>query len=102
MNLGILIDKEESEEGENNFILQLFTHPLFKQDTFFLELIQRHGARGFGAGNIKALAQSIILLQQANNNQKHNDNTNHQNKDEAEKVEELILKANEEIDERMH
>ncbi len=54
--LGILIDKEDdiyendtnsdNDNIENNkYILQLFTHPLFASDTFFLELIQRHGAR---------------------------------------------------------
>ncbi len=39
--------------------------------------------RGFGAGNIKALAQSIILLQQKQNNQKetHENNPLKQNKD---------------------
>ena len=58
--LGILIDKEdeiyendtnydnfniENSKNEEKYILQLFTHPLFASDTFFLELIQRHGAR---------------------------------------------------------
>ena len=63
--LGILIDKEpgcESEGGKHLYILQIFTHPIFSRDTFFLEQIQRHGSRGFGAGNIRALAQSIIEL----------------------------------------
>jgi 4-hydroxyphenylpyruvate dioxygenase len=27
--------------------------------TFFFELIERHGARGFGKGNFKALFESI-------------------------------------------
>ena len=39
---------------------QIFSHPLFAEDTFFLELIQRRGSRGFGGGNILALAQSIL------------------------------------------
>lgn len=41
------------------FLLQIFTLPLFQEETFFLELIQRKGARGFGAGNVTALARSI-------------------------------------------
>ena len=54
--LGILIDSEEMDE---KFLLQIFTKPMFKNDTFFMEVIQRDGALGFGAGNIKALALSI-------------------------------------------
>ena len=47
-------------------MVQVFTKPVFgpKQDTFFLEVLERRGAKGFGAGNISALAQSIILYQQ--------------------------------------
>jgi len=101
--LGILIDKEdeiyENDTNSDNYnlennkyILQLFTHPLFASDTFFLELIQRHGARGFGAGNIKALAQSIILLQQKQNNQKetHENNPLKQNKDLRKSIDDEI------------
>ena len=64
--LGILIDSEADCEndnkmvGEERFLLQTFTHPFFTRDTFFLEILERRGARGFGAGNILALAQSII------------------------------------------
>ena len=39
--------------------MQKFTRPLFDTDTFFLEVIQRAGATGFGAGNIKALWRSV-------------------------------------------
>ncbi|XP_037799557.1 4-hydroxyphenylpyruvate dioxygenase-like protein [Penaeus monodon] len=67
-DLGILLDTEadifsemEEEEGKKRYLMQVFTGPIFKQDTFFLEVIQRCGARGFGAGNITALAKSIIL-----------------------------------------
>lgn len=41
------------------FLLQIFTLPLFDEETFFLEVVQRQGARGFGAGNVTALARSI-------------------------------------------
>ena len=61
--LGILIDKEEEEEENQGFLLQIFTKPVFEVDTFFMEIIQRKGATGFGAGNIKALALSIIEMQ---------------------------------------
>ena len=42
---------------------QIFSFPLFGVDTFFLEIIQRQNSRGFGGGNIRALAQSIIEFQ---------------------------------------
>ena len=69
--LGILIDKDPADPGENKgkdvtnstFLLQLFSFPLFHEDTFFLEIIQRQNSRGFGGGNIRALAESIIELQ---------------------------------------
>uniref|UniRef100_A0A8D0T0G8 VOC domain-containing protein n=2 Tax=Sus scrofa TaxID=9823 RepID=A0A8D0T0G8_PIG len=51
---GILLDGDEGK-----FLLQVFTKSLFAEDTFFLELIQRQGATGFGQGNIRALWQSV-------------------------------------------
>lgn len=41
------------------YLLQVFTKPIFAEDTFFLELIERKGATGFGEGNIKALWRSV-------------------------------------------
>ena len=41
--------------------MQVFSHPLFDRDTFFLEIIQRCGATGFGAGNITALWRALDL-----------------------------------------
>lgn len=32
---------------------------MFDEDTFFLELIERRGATGFGEGNIRALWRSV-------------------------------------------
>ena len=52
--LGILIDADE--EG---YLLQIFTKPVEDRPTLFFEIIQRMGARGFGAGNFKALFQAI-------------------------------------------
>ena len=46
---------------DKKFLLQIFTKPIFEDDTFFMEVIQRDGAQGFGAGNIKALALSINI-----------------------------------------
>ena len=63
--LGLLLDAEadNSANDSNKFLMQIFTKPVFGQDTFFLEVLERRGAKGFGAGNITALAQSIILYQ---------------------------------------
>jgi 4-hydroxyphenylpyruvate dioxygenase len=52
--LGILVDRDD--EG---YLLQIFTAPLGDRPTIFLELIERHGARGFGEGNFKALFEAI-------------------------------------------
>lgn len=52
--LSILVDADE--EG---YLLQIFTKPLQDRPTLFFEIIQRMGAKGFGAGNFKALFESI-------------------------------------------
>jgi 4-hydroxyphenylpyruvate dioxygenase len=52
--LGILVDRDD--EG---YLLQVFTKPLGDRPTLFLEIIERHGARGFGEGNFKALFEAI-------------------------------------------
>lgn len=52
--LGIMIDADD--EG---YLLQIFTKPVEDRPTLFFEIIQRMGARGFGAGNFKALFESI-------------------------------------------
>lgn len=51
---GILVDRDD-----DGHLLQIFTEPLQDRPTFFLELIERHGSKGFGAGNFKALFESI-------------------------------------------
>ena len=53
-SLGIMIDADE--EG---YLLQIFTKPVEDRPTLFFEIIQRMGAKGFGAGNFKALFESI-------------------------------------------
>jgi 4-hydroxyphenylpyruvate dioxygenase len=39
--------------------LQIFTAPVQDRPTLFFEVIERHGSRGFGIGNFKALFISI-------------------------------------------
>jgi 4-hydroxyphenylpyruvate dioxygenase len=56
--LGILADRDD--EG---YLLQIFSRPIQDRPTMFLEVIQRHGARGFGVGNFKALLESIEIEQ---------------------------------------
>jgi 4-hydroxyphenylpyruvate dioxygenase len=57
-DLGILVDRDD--EG---YLLQIFTRPIQDRPTVFLEIIQRHGSRGFGKGNFQALFESIELEQ---------------------------------------
>lgn len=52
--LGVLVDRDD--EG---YLLQIFTKPVQDRPTLFYEIIQRKGARSFGAGNFKALFESI-------------------------------------------
>ncbi|NML67560.1 4-hydroxyphenylpyruvate dioxygenase [Hymenobacter sp. RP-2-7] len=52
--LGIMADRDE--EG---YLLQIFTKPVEDRPTVFFEIIQRKGAKSFGAGNFKALFESI-------------------------------------------
>jgi 4-hydroxyphenylpyruvate dioxygenase len=52
--LGILVDSDD-----DGYLLQIFTKPIGDRPTVFLEIIERHGARGFGAGNFKALFEAI-------------------------------------------
>jgi 4-hydroxyphenylpyruvate dioxygenase len=59
--LGILVDGE----GPGRYLLQIFlkdsagTHGTKDAGPFFYELIQRRGDEGFGAGNFRALFESI-------------------------------------------
>jgi 4-hydroxyphenylpyruvate dioxygenase len=52
--LGILVDRDD--EG---YLLQIFTKPVQDRPTVFYEVIQRKGAKSFGAGNFKALFEAI-------------------------------------------
>lgn len=64
----IQIDREISQLSKHNILVdydnhghlyQIFTRPIQDRPTVFLELIERHQFGGFGAGNIKALFESI-------------------------------------------
>ncbi|XP_067931670.1 4-hydroxyphenylpyruvate dioxygenase-like protein [Watersipora subatra] len=60
---GLDADEENTDENSMSaYLMQIFTKPLFGDDTFFLELLQRHGAHGFGAGNITALWKAVALF----------------------------------------
>jgi 4-hydroxyphenylpyruvate dioxygenase len=61
--LGILVDRDD--EG---YLLQIFTKPLGDRPTIFFEIIERHGSRGFGEGNFKALFQAIEREQERRGN----------------------------------
>jgi 4-hydroxyphenylpyruvate dioxygenase len=61
--LGILVDRDD--EG---YLLQIFTKPLGDRPTLFFEVIERHGSRGFGEGNFKALFEAIEQEQERRGN----------------------------------
>jgi 4-hydroxyphenylpyruvate dioxygenase len=70
--LGILADRDSS-----GLLLQIFSKPINARPTlkfsepagarptFFLEVVERRGARGFGSGNIKALFEAVERAQAA-------------------------------------
>ena len=52
--LNILADKDH-----DGYLLQIFTETITDRPAVFFEIIERHGARGFGEGNFKALFEAI-------------------------------------------
>ncbi|MBL1099297.1 4-hydroxyphenylpyruvate dioxygenase [Streptomyces coffeae] len=48
-----------ADRDEWGYLLQLFTRSPFERRTLFFELIQRHGAQGFGSANIRALYEAV-------------------------------------------
>lgn len=62
-DLGILVDCDE--EG---YLLQIFTKPVEDRPTLFYEIIERHGAQSFGAGNFKALFEALEREQERRGN----------------------------------
>ena len=61
--LNILVDRDEQ-----GHLLQIFTETVTDRPTLFIEIIQRHGATGFGEGNFKALFEAIERDQAARGN----------------------------------
>src|ERR1700744_2593256 len=62
-DLCILVDRDN--EG---YMLQIFTRPVEDRPTLFFEIIQRKGAKSFGAGNFKALFEAIEREQELRGN----------------------------------
>ena len=60
---GILVDRDE-----DGYLLQIFTKPIGDRPPVFFEVIERHGARGFGDGNFKALFEAIEREQELRGN----------------------------------
>jgi 4-hydroxyphenylpyruvate dioxygenase len=61
--LGILVDRDD--EG---YLLQVFSRPIQDRPTSFIEVIQRHGSRGFGKGNFRALFEALESEQERRGN----------------------------------
>jgi 4-hydroxymandelate synthase len=55
---GLNILADEDHDGQ---LYQIFTRSTHPRGTFFLEVIERRGARTFGSGNIKALYEAVEL-----------------------------------------
>jgi 4-hydroxyphenylpyruvate dioxygenase len=51
---GVLVDSDD-----RGLLFQLFTEPVSNQGDFFFEFIQRDGAEGFGANNVRALYAAV-------------------------------------------
>ena len=52
--LNILADRDH-----DGYLLQIFTETVTDRPAVFFEIIERHGAKGFGEGNFKALFEAI-------------------------------------------
>ena len=61
--LNILADRDQ-----DGYLLQIFTENVTDRPTVFFEVIQREGAKGFGAGNFKALFEAIERAQDRRGN----------------------------------
>ena len=56
------------EADPDGYLLQIFTKPVEDRPTAFYEIIQRKGAKSFGAGNFKALFEAIEREQELRGN----------------------------------
>jgi 4-hydroxyphenylpyruvate dioxygenase len=57
-----------ADRDDDGYLLQIFTKTVQDRPTLFFEVIERHGARGFGDGNFKALFEAIEREQAARGN----------------------------------
>jgi 4-hydroxyphenylpyruvate dioxygenase len=54
----ILLDWQK--DNPKSLLMQVFSHPIFSEPTFFFEIIERRKqAQGFGEGNFKALFEAV-------------------------------------------
>ncbi len=52
--VNVLVDRDEW-----GYLLQIFSLPIQRRPTLFIEIIERKAARGFGSGNIQALFKAL-------------------------------------------
>jgi 4-hydroxyphenylpyruvate dioxygenase len=57
-----------ADRDEEGYLLQIFSRMAQDRPTVFFELIERHGSRGFGEGNFKALFVAIEHEQELRGN----------------------------------
>lgn len=57
-----------ADRDDEGYLLQIFSRMVQDRPTVFIELIERHGSRGFGEGNFKALFVAIELEQELRGN----------------------------------
>jgi 4-hydroxyphenylpyruvate dioxygenase len=48
-----------ADRDHDGYLLQIFTETITDRPAVFFEIIERHGAKGFGEGNFKALFEAI-------------------------------------------
>jgi 4-hydroxyphenylpyruvate dioxygenase len=58
----------EADRDEEGYLLQIFTRPIQDRPTFFFEIIESNGSRGFGVGNLKAVFEAIEIEQEMRGN----------------------------------
>jgi len=57
-----------ADQDHDGYLLQIFTETITDRPAVFFEIIERHGARGFGEGNFKALFEAIERDQERRGN----------------------------------
>lgn len=57
-----------ADHDHDGYLLQIFTETITDRPAVFIEIIERHGAKGFGEGNFKALFEAIEREQAARGN----------------------------------